>query len=218
MSRTRIKICGITNPDDALLAIEAGADALGLVFYPPSPRSVTVAQALEICAVIPAFVSVVALTVDAEPALMKDLTTQLPVDLLQFHGNESAEQCVAAGFPYMKAIRMKPGLDIVKEMDRFGIGQSKQAARSILLDAYRKGVPGGTGESFDWDLIPADHTHRIVLAGGLTPANVEQAVTQVRPYAVDVSGGVEASAGIKDKIKVVEFIKAVQRADTSLNG
>ena len=211
VTRTRIKICGITNPDDALLAIEAGADAIGLVFYEPSPRAVTVAQAVKICAVIPAFVSVVALTVDAAPALMRDITTNLPIDLLQFHGKECPEQCAAAGRPYIKAIRVKPELDIAKEMDRFG------TARSILLDAYRKGVPGGTGESFDWNLIPKERLGRIVLAGGLTPDNIKDAVTQLRPYAVDVSGGVEASAGIKDTVKVVEFIKGVQRADAALN-
>ena len=208
-SRTRVKICGITDPYDAQLAVTAGADSIGLVFYEPSPRSVTVAQAAEICSVIPAFVSVVALTVDASPELIQQITA-LPIDLLQFHGNESPEQCAAAGRPYMKAIRMKPGLDISSEIERFN------GARSILLDAYRKGVPGGTGESFDWDLIPIEYRHRIVLAGGLTPANIADAVTQVKPYAVDVSGGVEVSAGKKDQVKVVEFIKGVQRADTAL--
>ncbi|ARN76498.1 phosphoribosylanthranilate isomerase [Oceanicoccus sagamiensis] len=210
MSRTRIKICGITSPADALLAIEAGADAIGLVFYAPSSRSVTVAQAAEICAVIPAFVTIVALTVDAEPALMQQITTELPIDLLQFHGKESPEQCAQSGRPYMKAIRMRPELNLDEEIARFA------NARSILLDAYRKGVPGGTGESFDWDLIPAQYRSRIVLAGGLTPANIVAAVTQVKPYAVDVSGGVEASAGSKDNTKLVEFIEGVRRADASL--
>lgn len=211
MNRTRIKICGITNPDDALLAVEAGADAIGLVFYEPSPRAVSLAQAAKICSVIPAFVSVVALTVDATPALMQAITTQLAIDLLQFHGQESPEQCAAAGYPYIKAIRMKPELDIAKEIDRFA------TARSILLDTYRQGVPGGTGESFDWNLIPKQQLSRIVLAGGLSPDNISDAVTQLRPYAVDVSGGVEVSAGIKDKVKVLEFIKGVQRADAALN-
>ncbi len=210
MTRTRIKICGITHPDDALVAVEAGADAIGLVFYEPSPRSVSVAQAAKICSVIPAFVSVVALTVDATPASMQTITSELPIDLLQFHGQESPEQCEAAGYPYIKAIRMKPELDIAKEIDRFA------TARSILLDTYRQGVPGGTGESFDWNLIPKQRLSRIVLAGGLTPDNISDAVAQFRPYAVDVSGGVEVSAGSKDKDKVVEFIKGVQRADAAL--
>ena len=207
MSRTRIKICGITNPDDALLAVAAGADAIGLVFYKPSPRAVTVEQAVAICQVIPAFVSVVALTVDADDALINEITTRLPISLLQFHGNESPEICAKSGRPYMKAIRMKPELDISSEIVRF------EGASSILLDAYRKGVPGGTGESFDWDLIPADYRSRIVLAGGLNPANVEQAILQVRPYAVDVSGGVEREKGIKDKAKIAEFMRGVERAD-----
>ncbi|WP_339339536.1 phosphoribosylanthranilate isomerase [uncultured Oceanicoccus sp.] len=210
VTRTRIKICGITHPDDALVAVEAGADAIGLVFYEPSPRSVSVAQAAKICSVIPAFVSVVALTVDATPASMQTITSELPIDLLQFHGQESPEQCEAAGYPYIKAIRMKPELDIAKEIDRFA------TARSILLDTYRQGVPGGTGESFDWNLIPKQRLSRIVLAGGLTPDNISDAVAQFRPYAVDVSGGVEVSAGSKDKDKVVEFIKGVQRADAAL--
>ena len=210
MNRTRIKICGITHPDDALVAVEAGADAIGLVFYEPSPRSVSVAQAAKICSVIPAFVSVVALTVDATPASMQTITSELPIDLLQFHGQEAPEQCEAAGYPYIKAIRMKPELDIAKEIDRFA------TARSILLDTYRQGVPGGTGESFDWNLIPKQRLSRIVLAGGLTPDNISDAVAQFRPYAVDVSGGVEVSAGSKDKDKVVEFIKGVQRADAAL--
>lgn len=210
MTRTRIKICGITHPDDALVAVEAGADAIGLVFYEPSPRSVSVAQAAKICSVIPAFVSVVALTVDATPASMQTITSELPIDLLQFHGQEAPEQCEAAGYPYIKAIRMKPELDIAKEIDRFA------TARSILLDTYRQGVPGGTGESFDWNLIPKQRLSRIVLAGGLTPDNISDAVAQFRPYAVDVSGGVEVSAGSKDKDKVVEFIKGVQRADAAL--
>lgn len=207
VKRTRIKICGITRPEDAIAAVEAGADAIGLVFWQPSSRAVSVKQAIDICRHIPAFVNVVALTVDASTELIDQILTELPIDLLQFHGNESPEHCQQFNCNFIKALRMKPELLIKHELDRFSM------ARSILLDAYRKGVPGGTGESFDWGLIPSEYQSRIILAGGLTPENVGNAVATIRPYAVDVSGGVEQSAGIKDSTKIYEFIERVGQAD-----
>ena len=206
MSRTRVKICGITSPQDADTAVAAGADAIGLVFYPPSSRNVSVAQARAICERAPAFVSVVALTVDKPAEEIEMLLQQLPIDLLQFHGDETPEFCGQFGKPFLKALRVRPELDIEAEMARYS------NARSILLDAYRKGVPGGTGESFDWQLIPQQQRPRIVLAGGLNPDNVATAIAEVKPYAVDVSGGVESAPGVKDPQKVAAFIQQAIRA------
>ena len=207
VKRTRIKICGITRPEDALHAVAAGADAIGLVFYEPSPRAVTTAQAVEICAQLPAFVTVVALTVNAEAETIQQVLESIPVGLLQFHGSETPQFCESFGRPYMKAIRMRPELDLSEEIERYS------SAQSILLDAYQKGVPGGTGESFDWGLIPEKYRPQIILAGGLDSSNICSAVEAVRPYGVDVSGGVEALPGIKDRAKIAEFINNVQRAD-----
>ncbi len=208
MSRTRIKICGITRVEDALAAVELGADAIGLVFYPPSPRAVSVAQAREILATLPPFVTSVGLFVNNERAAMESLLAQLPIDLLQFHGDESPQQCRGFGRPYIKALRMRPGQAVGAEMDRF------TDAQGFLLDTYQEGVPGGTGQVFDWSLVPKDYPKPLVLAGGLTPENVAQAVSQVRPYAVDVSGGVEAGKGIKDKSKIAAFIRGVRSVQT----
>ncbi len=207
MTRTRIKICGITSPDDAKLAIEAGADALGLVFYEPSPRFVSTEQAKEICKVVPAFVSVVGLCVDKDKSEVDALVKQLPIDLLQFHGDESPSFCEQFDRPYIKAIRMRPELDVSEQIERYN------RARSILLDAYRKGIPGGTGEQFNWKLIPEQHRSKIILAGGLKPENIQNAIQTVQPYAVDVSGGVECSPGVKDRQKVLEFVKRVAIAN-----
>ena len=209
VKRTRVKICGITRPEDAQAAINAGADALGLVFWQPSARAVTIEQAERICAKIPAFVSVVALTVNAEQAFINQIVSALPIDLLQFHGDESPEHCQSSGRPYIKAIRMRPELNLQLEIDRF------PGAKSILLDAYKKGTPGGTGESFDWELIPEQYRSRIILAGGLNPHNIRQAITAVRPYAVDVSGGVELAAGVKDINKINQFMYSVDQADSA---
>lgn len=207
VKRTRIKVCGITQVEDAMAAVAAGADAIGLVFWEPSPRSVSIKQAEIICAEIPAFISVVALTVDADASFVKQLLSRLPVDLLQFHGNETAEHCEQFCKPYMKAIRMRPGLDVVQSLADYS------TACSVLLDAYRKGIPGGTGESFVWETIPRQCRSRIVLAGGLNASNVGAAITSIRPYAVDVSGGVESSPGIKSTNKIVEFASQVRLAD-----
>jgi len=210
--RTRIKICGITSPDDALVASSAGADAIGLVFYPKSPRAVTIEQAQAICAVLPPFVSVVALFVDAEHFAVEDVIRELPVDLLQFHGSEDGADCAAFTTPYIKAIRMKDDVDLAEMASEYRSG------RGLLVDAYSPTEAGGTGESFDWNRVKgvqADLDTPIILAGGLHPGNVGEAVRAVRPYAVDVSSGVEADKGIKDADRINAFIKAVGEADNA---
>lgn len=209
MSRTRIKICGITRPEDALLAVEAGADAIGLNLWEHSPRVVSLEQAKAIHSVLPAFVTTVILTVDAGEEKLKHYRDHLPFDIIQFHGKETAAACLAAGAPFIKALRMRPELDLEQESKAF------VAAKNLLLDAYRKGVPGGTGERFDWDRIPSSMRSKIILAGGLTPDNVAEAVRSVRPFAVDVSGGVESAPGIKDHGKVRAFVDAVRLADNT---
>ena len=207
MSRTRIKICGITREQDAIAAAEAGADAIGLVFYEKSPRAVDIDAAYRICKVLPAFVSVVALCVDKPAADVRSLLNQLPIDLLQFHGEESPEFCAQFEQPFLKALRMKPGLDVIAQMNCYS------AAQGILLDTYRKGVPGGTGEQFNWEEIPIQVRSNIVLAGGLSAENVQNAIRCVQPYAVDVSGGVEASPGVKDENKIRHFVEQVALAN-----
>lgn len=201
--RTRVKICGITRPQDALFATQLGADALGLVFYAPSPRAVSVAQAQTITAVLPPFVTVVGLFVDAEPAWVQQVLANVPVDLLQFHGDESPTYCVQFAKPYIKALRMRPDTDMLS------FSQQHAQAQAILLDTYVKGVKGGTGISFDWQSIPPNNPKPLILAGGLNPNNVACAIQQVQPYAVDVSGGVEAQKGIKDAQKMTEFFKGI---------
>jgi len=201
--RVRVKICGITRVEDALTAIEHGADAIGLVFYAPSPRNVSIAQAAEIARKIPAFVSVVGLFVNAEPGFIQEVTSQVQLDLLQFHGDETPEECLRYGLPFIKAIRVKSDTNLVQCAKDFSV------ARALLLDTYTEGVAGGTGHVFDWGLIPVGLEKPVVLAGGLNAQNVAQAVAQVRPYAVDVSGGVEASKGIKDAAKIAAFMQQV---------
>ncbi|WP_415912043.1 phosphoribosylanthranilate isomerase [Neptuniibacter sp. QD37_11] len=207
MNRTRVKICGITNIEDALAAITAGADSLGFVFYAPSPRAVEVEQAAEIIAKLPAFVTTTALFVNAEREFIDRVIEQTRIDLLQFHGDETEAFCSSFSRPYIKAIRMKPELDLTDTVEQF------TSAQAILLDAYRPGVPGGTGEAFDWDRIPTPHPATIILAGGLNCDNVAEAVKTVKPYAIDVSGGVEKSKGIKDTDKINRFINEVTRAN-----
>ncbi|HHJ80866.1 MAG TPA: phosphoribosylanthranilate isomerase [Candidatus Tenderia electrophaga] len=199
--RTRIKICGITRPEDGVEAARLGADAIGLVFYDKSPRAVTPNQAAEIVAALPAFVTAVGLFVDPESISVETVLAQVPLDLIQFHGNETPAQCRRFGRPYLKAIRMRDGIDLPTEQRRFS------DARGLLLDTYQPGVPGGTGEAFEWDRVPECLAASIVLAGGLTPDNVAAAIKQVRPYAIDVSGGVEASKGIKDAAKMADFFR-----------
>ncbi len=203
--QARVKICGITSPEDGLDAAHCGADAIGLVFYPPSPRAVTPEQAAEILQLLPPFVTTVGLFVDEAPEQIERILQQIPLDLLQFHGNESPEYCTAFGRPWMKAIRMRPDVDLQQECQRYS------AASALLVDAYQPGVPGGTGETFDWQRIPAELDKPLVLAGGLSVENVAQAVEQITPWAVDVSGGVEQRKGVKSLEKVKQFIESAKR-------
>ena len=204
MSVVRCKICGITRVEDALAAVDAGADAIGLVFYAKSPRAVTVPQAQAILAALPPFVTTVGLFVDSERSELNAILDVLPLDLLQFHGDESPAACEGFRRPYIKALRVKQGDDIAARIGQYG------SAAGVLLDTFVPGVPGGTGEAFDWSLVPHGLRMPIILAGGLTPENVRAAIEQVRPYAVDVSGGVEASKGLKDSDKIHAFVRAVR--------
>jgi phosphoribosylanthranilate isomerase len=201
--RVRVKICGITRVEDALCAVEQGADAIGLVFYDQSPRNVSINQAIEIANHIPAFVSVVGLFVNAEPSFINEVITNAKIDLLQFHGDETPEECASYSLPFIKAIRVKSDTNLVQYAKEYS------AAKALLLDAYTEGVAGGTGHVFDWNLIPKQLAKPIILAGGLKADNVAQAIQQVLPYAVDVSGGVEASKGIKDAAKIAAFMRQV---------
>ncbi|MBX8568094.1 phosphoribosylanthranilate isomerase [Pseudomonas cichorii] len=206
MSAVRSKICGITRIEDALAAVEAGADAIGLVFYSKSPRAVNVQQARAIIAALPPFITTVGLFVNASRCELNETLDAVPLDLLQFHGDETPEECDGYHRPYIKALRVKAGDDIAAACRAY------VNARGVLLDTYVEGVPGGTGETFDWALIPDNLDKPVILAGGLTSANVAQAIAQVRPYAVDVSGGVEKSKGIKDRDKILAFMSAVHGA------
>jgi len=202
--RTRVKICGITSVKDALTAAQHGADAIGLVFYSKSPRNVSIAQAAEIVARLPAFVSAVGLFVDAAPEKIHAVLAKVKLDLLQFHGDEAPEECRQYGLPYMKAVRVQVGINLLQYAADYG------DAKALLLDAYTEGAVGGTGQTFDWNLIPENLPKNIVLAGGLDASNVGSAIRQVRPYAVDVSGGVEREKGIKDADKIAAFIRGVE--------
>jgi phosphoribosylanthranilate isomerase len=205
--RTRIKICGFTQVQDAVAAASLGVDAIGLVFYPPSPRYVSIEQAVEIVKALPAFVTVVALFVDEQEAQIREVLSRVSVDCIQFHGEESVEACRIYNKPYMKAIRMKSGLDIL------AIAAQYQDATALLLDAYHPGIKGGSGSQFDWDLIPEHCSLPVVLAGGLHVNNVKRAVESVRPYALDVSSGVEVEKGIKNVAKMAAFIQAINESD-----
>jgi len=202
---TQIKICGITTREDAKMACDSGADAIGLVFYPPSPRYITIDQAIEVVNCLPPFTTSVALFVNAEREEIEHVLDNVAIDIIQFHGNESAEFCASFKRPYIKALRMKDGLDLYSLQNEYA------CARGLLLDTYKKGVPGGTGETFNWEKVPHDLTIPIILAGGLVADNVAQAIKVARPYAVDVSGGVEASKGKKDSQKIIQFMDNVRR-------
>ena len=206
MSNVRSKICGMTRIEDALAAAEAGADAIGFVFYAKSPRAVDVRQARAIIAELPPFVTTVGLFVNASRCELNEILEVVPLDLLQFHGDETPADCEGYHRPWIKALRVRPGDDIEAACQRYS------GARGMLLDTYVAGVPGGTGEAFDWSLVPARLSKPIILAGGLSAANVGQAIAQVRPYAVDVSGGVEQAKGIKDAAKIEAFMRAVKQA------
>ncbi|QCF26208.1 phosphoribosylanthranilate isomerase [Hydrocarboniclastica marina] len=206
MSRTRIKICGITRPEDAAAATALGADALGLVFYEQSPRSVTIGQALSICRAVSPFVSLVGLFVNPRAEYVRQVLAAVPLGWLQFHGDESEAFCEQFERPYIKAIR-------VRSADCVAVGyQQFRTAAGLLVDAFDPGLYGGTGQVFNWALLPDERPSPLVLAGGLTPDNVAQAVRQVRPWAVDVSGGVEAAKGVKDPEKIRHFIEGVLSA------
>jgi phosphoribosylanthranilate isomerase len=205
--RTRVKICGITSPHDALAAARLGADAIGLVFFPPSPRSVEIAQARAIADSVPPFVARVALFVNPDARTVRATLAGCRIDVLQFHGDEDPAFCEQFGVPYLKAVRVRKGLNLLECLSPY------RAAAGWLLDAYRPEYYGGTGETFDWGVVPAELSRPLVLSGGLTAANVADAVRRVRPWAVDVSSGVETSKGIKDAEKIAAFIQGVRNAD-----
>lgn len=207
---TRIKICGMTRPEDALMAADAGADALGLVFYAPSPRHVEIEQAARIIEVIPPFVARVGLFVNADHGYIAEVLSALPLDYLQFHGQESVADCERFAHPYFKVLHMKAGLDLVQ------CASTYTSASAILVDSFVPGIPGGTGQSFDWSLLQVSLPLPLILSGGLNPGNVGQAVAQVRPFAVDVSSGVESAPGLKNAALVREFIKGVMNEDLRL--
>lgn len=204
---TRIKICSITRVEDARAAVAAGADAIGLVFAPKSPRVVTIEQARDIAAMAPPFVSVVGLFVNASEARVREVLNRVRLSLLQFHGSETPEQCRLFDRPYIKAIPMRPDVNLSTEEQRYS------DAAGLLLDAFDDDVAGGAGRTFDWTRIPARRTKAIVLAGGLNADNVGEAIRRVRPDAVDVSSGVEVTKGIKDPSKIAAFIAAVRAAE-----
>jgi len=208
--RTRVKICGFTRVEDAVFAARLGVDAIGLVFYPPSPRHVDIEQALKIVSALPAFTTVVALFVDEQEALIREVLKYVPVDCIQFHGDESAQACRLYGKRYIKALRMRNDTDVL------ALAEHYHDADGLLLDAYHPDAKGGTGSRFDWQLIPKQCSLPIILAGGLDGANVKQAINQVRPYAVDVSSGVEAKKGIKDHEAMAAFIKTINEGDGKL--
>ena len=202
---TRIKICGIKHLDDALKAVECGADAIGLIFVEKSPRYASLTDARVIAESLPPFVTVVGLFMDASEETVREALKVVPLNLLQFHGDESPEFCDQFEMPYIKVLRMRKNVNVV------AFAQEYPNAAGILLDTYHKGVGGGTGQSFDWSLIPEDIPLPLILAGGLNPENVASAVETVKPYAVDVSSGVESEPAIKDHKKIEQFIKEVQR-------
>ncbi len=211
ITRTRIKICGITREQDLRAVANGGGDAIGLVFYERSPRHVSVPQAAELARAAPPFLTVVGLFVNPSAEFVHEVLGQVPLDVLQFHGEETPEFCRQFGRPYLKAIRVKTGVDLLQCASRYA------GAQGLLLDAYVEGTQGGTGESFDWALIPHDLPLPVILSGGLYAGNVAAAIRQVRPYAVDVSSGVEAAKGIKDAAKVAAFINEVKQIDLQLS-
>ena len=205
---TRIKVCGITSVEDVRAAVAAGADAIGLVFYAKSPRYVTPQQAAAIARAVGPFVTTVGLFVDAGRAEVEAVLAQVPLQLLQFHGNESAVFCASFQRPFIKALRMADGVDVAAVEAEFAAA----GALGLLLDSYSPAAPGGTGETFGWERIPVERRLPLILAGGLSPDNVAAAVRYVRPYAVDVSSGVEIAPGRKDSAKITAFVQTVRGA------
>lgn len=207
--RTRIKMCGLTRPQDVQAAVDAGADAIGLVFYPPSPRHVDLAQAAALARLVPPFVTIVGLFVNADAATLRATLAAVPIHLLQFHGDEDEAYCRQFDRPFIKAARMKPGMDLLQYAQAF------PSAQAILLDAFVDGYGGG-GKVFDWTLIPERLGKPVILSGGLDAANVADAVRRVRPAAVDVSSGIESGKGIKDAEKMQAFVAAVRGAEAEM--
>lgn len=205
----RSKICGITRLVDLEAALAAGAEAIGLVFFKGSKRNVDLDTACALVAHVPAFVTVTGLFVDADADFVREAMSRVPLDLLQFHGDESPEFCRQFARPFIKAVRVQPGVDLLQYATAY------HGARGLLLDAYVAGVPGGTGHRFDWDLIPDNLPLPLIMSGGLTPETVGEAVRRTRPHAVDVSSGVEQAPGIKDAEKIAAFIKGVRDAELS---
>ncbi len=206
MSRTRIKICGLTRAQDVRAAVDHGADAIGFVFYASSPRAVSIAQAAQLVALLPPFVASVGLFVNATEDDINCVLERVPLQLLQFHGDEAEADCARFGRPWIKAARMRAGVDLV-EFASFHPGAS-----GVLVDAFVEGYGGG-GKTFDWSLIPQGFGRPLVLSGGLDADNVVDAVRRIRPWAVDVSSGVESDKGIKDTAKIAAFIAGVRDAD-----
>lgn len=204
---TRIKICGITRLDDALEAARLGADAIGLIFFAGSARHVDAQRAGDIVSALPPFVTSVGLFVDPSRAEVLSVLKRVPLDLLQFHGGEPAEFCASFGRPYIKAIAAAPGVDLLQSAATY------PAARGVLVDAFVPGAHGGTGVTADWSAIPRQMPLPVVLAGGLHPGNVAEAIRAVRPWAVDVSSGVESTKGVKDHDKLAAFVRGVRNAD-----
>ena len=204
MARTRIKVCGICSVDDALDAIEAGVDAIGMVFYEKSPRHISLEQASAITAAVPPFVTTVGLFVDSDVQFIEKVISQAGIDLLQFHGDEEESFCSRFGRPYIKALRMTQQTNVQD------FCKSYHTAKGLLIDSFTPGIPGGTGKTFDWNLIPAEIPLPVILAGGLNSDNVIEALSQVKPWAVDVSSGVEESPGKKNLRKIRQFVQAVE--------
>jgi len=198
---TRVKFCGLTHEEDIAQAVKLGVDALGFVFYAPSSRSVAPDHAAMLTSSVPAFVTRVGLFVNEQPAAIQNIFERTRLNLIQYHGDETPEFCDAVGLPFIKAFRVRPGIDIQSEMERY------PNASGFLLDAYVKGQPGGTGERFDWGMIPQSNAP-IILAGGLSPDNAKDAIEQVAPWALDVSGGIETKPGRKDPDKMARFMNA----------
>jgi len=205
--RTRVKICGITRPEDVQAAAEHGADAIGLVFYPDSPRHVTIESATSIAASVPPFLTLVGLFVNEQTDAIRKVIETVPLDLLQFHGDEDNDECSRYGLPFIKAIPMKPGTDLSARCDAY------PDASGLLLDTWLPDSHGGGGKTFNWDEIPMNLPVPIILAGGLSPGNVAAAIQQVKPYAVDVSSGVESEKGIKSADKIAAFMQAVRQCE-----
>jgi phosphoribosylanthranilate isomerase len=208
VTRTRVKICGITRVADAAAVVQCGADALGLVFHPDSPRYVDLAQARQIAASVSPFVTVVGLFVNTAPDAIRHIIANVPLGLLQFHGDEENALCNSFGLPFIKSIAMREGIDVLFLMEQY------PDAKGFLLDAWQPQTYGGGGETFDWKILPESSPRPLILAGGLTPENVQTAINTAHPYAVDVSSGVESRKGIKSAAKMAAFMKGVENSDT----